>query len=128
VTAIYEIVPAGAKGWVGPRRYDDAGAADVPGKGGELAFVKLRYKLPDGQTSRLIERPVPASLLLRAARPSGDFAFATSVAAFGQTLRGDELMNGYSHAQIADLAGRQSDFWRQEFVRLVGVAGSLKGG
>jgi Ca-activated chloride channel family protein len=128
VTAIYEIVPAGAKGWVGPRRYDDAAPVAAGGTAGELAFVKLRYKLPDGDTSRLIERPVPASLMARAARPTGDFAFAAAVAAFGQALRGDELMNGFGFGQIADLAGRQQDFWRQEFVRLVGVAESLKGG
>ncbi|MCW1428810.1 vWA domain-containing protein [Novosphingobium sp. JCM 18896] len=125
VTAIYEIVPAGAQGWIGPRRYEEAAAATAVGKAGELAFVKLRYKLPDGTTSRLIERPVPARLLQASARPTGDFAFATAVAAFGQTLRGDAMMNGFTPAQIVSLAGRQQDFWRQEFLRLVGVAGSL---
>lgn len=127
MTAIYEIVPAGAKGWIGPRRYEEPQALDAPGRAGELAFVRLRYKMPDGQTSRLIERPVSAGLLRTADRPTGDFAFATAVAAFGQTLRGDALMNGFSNAQIASLAGRQGDFWRQEFVRLVGLAGSLAG-
>ncbi|WP_309141131.1 VWA domain-containing protein [Novosphingobium sp. G106] len=124
VTAIYEIVPAGAQGWIGPRRYEDA-APSTAGKAGELAFVKLRYKMPDGKTSRLIERPVSARLMQTSARPTGDFAFATAVAAFGQSLRGDAMMNGFTHAQIAALAGRQQDFWRQEFLRLVGVAGSL---
>ncbi len=125
VTAIYEIVPAGAKGWIAPRRYEETGMAFTSGRSGELANVKLRYKLPDGRTSRLIERPV---LPLRSplARPGGDFAFATAVAAFGQTLRGDELMNGFSPADVAALAGVQNDFWRQEFLRLVGVAGALK--
>ena len=126
VTAIYEIVPAGARGWNDPRRYEPV-APQGDARGGELAFVKLRYKLPDGTTSRLIERPVSASLMRTAARPTGDFAFATAVAAFGQRLRGDPLLNGYSHGQIAALAGGQRDFWRQEFVRLVGVAGSLGG-
>jgi Ca-activated chloride channel family protein len=125
VTAIYEIVPTGAQGWIGPRRYDDTAAANPVGRAGELAFVKLRYKLPDGKTSRLIERPVSARLMQASARPTGDFAFATAVAAFGQSLRGDAMMNGFTHAQIASLAGRQQDFWRQEFLRLVGVAGSL---
>ena len=37
------------------------------------------------------------------------------------------MMKGFSHAQIVSLAGRQSDYWRQEFVRLVGLAGSLAG-
>ena len=128
VTAIYEIVPAGARGWSDPRRYDDAQGAVDHDTRGELAFVKLRYKLPDGSTSRLIERPIAASLMRTAARPTGDFAFATAVAAFGQRLRGDTMLNGFSHAQIVSLAGRQNDYWRQEFVRLVGVAGSLAGG
>ena len=126
VTAIYEIVPAGARGWNDPRRYEPV-APQGDARGGELAFVKLRYKLPDGTTSRLIERPVSASLMRTAARPTGDFAFATAVAAFGQRLRGDPMLGGFSHAQIAGLAGRQNDFWRQEFVRLVGLAGSLAG-
>jgi len=128
VTAIYEIVPAGAKGWIAPRRYDDPLPEAAAGRAGELAMVKLRYKLPDGTTSRLIERVVPASLMARSARPTGDFAFAAAVAAFGQALRGDEMLNGFSHREIAALAGRQQDFWRQEFIRLVGVADSLKGG
>jgi Ca-activated chloride channel family protein len=126
VTAIYEIVPTGSRGWNDPRRYQDVSPRGDT-RGGELAFVKLRYKLPDGTTSRLIERPVAASLMRTAARPTVDFAFANAVAAFGQRLRGDALLQGYSHAQIAALAGRQSVFWRQEFVRLVGLAGSLAG-
>jgi Ca-activated chloride channel family protein len=128
VTAIYEIVPAGAKGWIAPRRYDDPLPENARNQAGELAHVKLRYKLPDGDTSRLIERTVPASAMARAASPTGDFAFAAAVAAFGQKLRGDEMMNGFDNADIAALAGRQEDFWRQEFVRLVGVAQSLQGG
>jgi len=127
VTAIYEIVPAGAKGWIAPRRYDDPLPASATGSS-ELAFVKLRYKMPDGTTSKLIERAVPASLVANAARPRGDFAFAAAVAAFGQTLRGDEMMNGFSNAQIEQLAGQQSDFWRQEFTKLVGLADTLNEG
>jgi len=129
VTAIYEIVPANMKGWIAPRRYEDAPAEGAPAaRSGELAFVKLRYKLPDGDTSRLIEQPVPAMLMWNRRAPSSDFRFAAAVAAFGQTLRGDELMKGFTHAQITELAGTQQDFWRQEFIRLVGVADSLKGG
>ncbi len=127
VTAIYEIVPVGAKGWIAPRRYEDALPEAARGRGGELANVKLRYKLPDGKTSRLIERQVLAKRG-DMARPSGDFAFAAAVAAFGQNLRGDELMKGFSQADVAALANGQNDFWRQEFLRLVGVAGSLKEG
>jgi Ca-activated chloride channel family protein len=124
VTAIYEIVPAGAKGWVDPLRY---GGATVEGeaRSEELAFVKLRYKLPDGTTSKLIERAVPTRLFASATLPRGDMAFATAVAAYGQLLRGDPLLGNFGYTQVVDLAGRQSDFWRQEFVRLADLAGGL---
>ncbi|MBV1919009.1 MAG: von Willebrand factor type A domain-containing protein [Sphingomonadaceae bacterium] len=128
VTAIYEIVPAGNKGWIGPRRYDDPLPKAGVGKASELAHVKLRYKLPNRKTSSLIERTVPTSLVHRSTSPTGDFAFAAAVAAFGQRLRGDEMLNGFTYDEIAGLARGQTDFWRQEFVRLVGVAGSLEEG
>ena len=124
VTAIYEIVPAGAKGWIEPRRYAD-GRGPAAGKGAELAFVKLRYKLPDGATSKLIERAIPARLMAAAGRPSGDMAFATAVVAFGQKLRGDPLLGDLSYSRIAALAEGQRDFYRQEFAKLVTAAGAL---
>lgn len=126
VTAIYEVVPAGAKGWVAPRRYDEIKKPAPGTKASELAFVKLRYKLPNGSKSRLIERTVPASSLTSAALPRGDMAFATAVAAFGQKLRGDALLGDFSYAGIERLAGSQGSFWRQEFKRLVGVAEGLR--
>lgn len=127
VTAIYEIVPTGSKGWISPRRYQDSLPNAAMRQSRELAHVKLRYKLPNGKTSRLIERTVPAMAMNSRQAMPRDFAFAAAVAAFGQSLRGDEMLNGFSHKEIVQLAGKQTDFWRQEFVRLVGVAGSLKG-
>jgi len=127
VTAIYEIVPAGAQGWVGPRRYETVEAEGGDRPTNELAYVKLRYKLPDGDTSRLIEHPIPAFLLRDAMLPRGDMAFATAVAAYGQRLRGDTLLNGYGFREIVSLAGGQRDFWRQEFLRLASLAEGLDG-
>jgi len=127
VTAIYEVVPAGGKGWIAPRRYEDAPKA-AAARIAEAANVKLRYKLPDGKTSKLIEQAVPASALRTAALPQGDFAFAAAVAAFGQVLRGDELMMGFTHADIGALASKQDNFWRQEFLRLNALAAGMKGG
>ena len=124
VTAIYEIVPRGMKGWIAPRRYGDPGES-IEARPAELAHVKLRYKLPDGTTSRLIERAVPASLLAAASAPRGDMAFAAAVAAFGQKLRGDPLLGVFGYAGIAALADGQRDYYRQEFAKLVAVAGSL---
>ncbi len=128
VTAIYEVVPVGGKGWIAPRKYEDAPAQAATARLAEAATVKLRYKLPDGDTSKLIEQVVPSSALKSATAPRGDFAFATAVAAFGQVLRGDEMMMGFTHADISALASKQDNFWRQEFLRLNELAGSMKGG
>jgi Ca-activated chloride channel family protein len=133
VTAIYEVVPFGLPGWISPRRYEgrtDRGPTAQPlHRLSEAAFVKLRYKLPDSETSQLIERAVPVSAMrLAPAAPQGDFAFATAVAAFGQILRGDELMNGFSFDDVGELAGNQDNYLRQEFLRLNELAASMKGG
>ncbi|WP_427964817.1 vWA domain-containing protein [Altererythrobacter sp.] len=127
VTAIYEIVPAGTKGWIAPRRYEDAPPAAAKNQMAEAAHVKLRYKLPNGSKSKLIDYVVPHSALKNARYPRGDFAFAASVAAFGQLLRGDELMMDFSFDDVDRLAGTQSDYWRQEFLRLNDVARSMNG-
>jgi Ca-activated chloride channel family protein len=128
VTALYEVVPANGAGWVSDRRYP-ANAVPAAASGeaaGELCFVKLRYKLPEGGASRLISRPVPAAMLRGAAAPTGDMAFVTAVAAFGQKLRGDKYLGTYGFADIQRLAGNPQTPWRQEFVRLTGMAGNRK--
>jgi len=127
VTAIYEVVPNGAQGWIGERRYQpvieaEGAAAD------EMAFVQLRYKLPGEDRSRLIRRPIAASALASARNPRGDMAFAASVAAYGQLLRGDELMGRFGFDDAVALAGNQDGFWREEFLRLAGIAESLDEG
>ena len=128
VTAIYEIVPAGGKGWIAQRRYEDTPSATAAAKLAEAANVKLRYKLPGGDTSKLIEQVVPSAAIRSATLPKGDFAFAAAVAAFGQVLRGDEMMMGFGFEDIGRLAGSQDNFWRQEFLQLNALAGSMKGG
>ena len=121
VTALYEVVPAGNRGWTPPRRYP-ANRTPAPAGGGELGIVRLRYTLPRGGPSREIDRPVPSALLRTARPPQGDAAFAVAVAAYGQKLRGDTHLGGYSFVDIRTLAGRQTDEWRGEFVKLVELA------
>ncbi len=126
VTALYEVVPVGAKGWTEQRRYAGNGAAATPasgaGPGGEMAYVRLRYKLPAGGASRELDRPVSAASLRTAAVPAGDTAFAVAVAAYGQRLRGDPLLERYTFADIRRLAGDAPDYWRQEFGQLTRLA------
>ncbi|MXP08664.1 vWA domain-containing protein [Pseudoblastomonas halimionae] len=119
VTALYEIVPADKDGWIAERRYDGNRAPSASGSGSEMAYIKLRYKLPDGDESTLVERAVPASMLAAAKPLRGDFAFVAGVAAFGQYLRGDDLLGDFGPDRIASLVGPQNDYYRAEFVKLV---------
>lgn len=121
VTAIYEVIPAGKSGWIGDRRYwkTKAGAAV---KGEEMAYLKLRYKSPDGAKSKLIAQTISSASLNNAPQPKGDLAFAVAVAAFGQKLRGDSKLADYSFDQVARLAGSPKGYWRQEFVKLTQLA------
>ncbi|MGA0530945.1 vWA domain-containing protein [Hansschlegelia sp. KR7-227] len=132
VTALYEIVPAGGRGRLADDlRYAPPAAPAPAGAGaGELGFLKLRYKLPNEDASRLIEQPIvskgqPESL---AAAPD-DVRFAAAVAAFGQKLKGARQLEGMEWAAIADLAegARGADRWgyRAGFVRLVRLADAL---
>ena len=121
VTALYEIMPTSGSGWMDEHRYP-ANRIPAATGGGELGFVKLRYKLPNESQSRLISRVVPASLMATATAPTGDMAFVTAVAAYGQKLRGDKYLGGYRLADATALAGNPQGYWRQEFVQLTRLA------
>jgi Ca-activated chloride channel family protein len=122
VTALYEIVPVGSQGWLGERRYEANRPKGPVRPGGELAFVQLRYKLPNEDSSRLIQQPIPASAIAAARPPAGDMAFAASVAAYGQKLKMDPRLANFGWDRIRGLAGPVQDYWRQEFVKLVDLA------
>ncbi|HWT11830.1 MAG TPA: YfbK domain-containing protein, partial [Allosphingosinicella sp.] len=124
VTALYEIVPTGSPGWLPDRRYE-ANRREAAGTGNdELAFLRLRYKLPGERESRLIEQPVSARLVRAARAPEGDTAFVAAVAAYGQLLRGDTNLGGFTFADARRLAqrARTDDYWRREFARLTEIA------
>ena len=119
VTALYEVMPASASGWLPDRRYPGNRTTQAAtGLRGELAQIKLRYKLPKGKKSRLITRQIAASQLQDAPQPRGDMAFAVAVAAFGQKLRGDKYLGDFDFGKIGLLTGSGGDYWRQEFRQL----------
>src|SRR5262245_12093574 len=89
VTVFYELVPAGEKvevPGVDPLKYQDAPKPNAgASRTREWLTVKLRYKDPEEEKSKLLEVPVTTSALK--ATPSVDFQFAAAVAAFGMILR-----------------------------------------
>src|SRR5205085_3270833 len=124
VTAIYEIVPVGGRGWLPQRRYEGNQRRALGDDNGELAFLRLRYKLPGQDQSRLIEQPVGASLIRTARAPTGDTAFAVAVAAYGQLLRGDTNLADFTFADARALAerGAGGNYLRREFLGLTELA------
>jgi len=148
VTALYELVPVGAKDvaavpQVGePLKYQALGnggqRSEVRGQeqgkltdaaaSGELLTLKLRYKEPDGIESRLLEVPLKdRGGKFNAA--SQDLQFAAAVASFGMILRGSEHRGSGNLPAVAEIAsgsiGNDPNGYRAEFVDLVRKAQSL---
>jgi Ca-activated chloride channel family protein len=125
VTALYEIVPVGGPRTMGDLRYAPAQA--VSSSGTEYGFVKIRYKLPKSETSRLISTPINRlSEVQRFEQAPQDARFATSVAAFAELLRGGRYNGAMSYEdvlKIASAARGKDDFgYRSEFIQLVRAA------
>jgi Ca-activated chloride channel family protein len=132
VTALYEITPAGSGGELNdPLRYGtSAPVANEVAADDELGFLKMRYKAPLGDVSKLIEMPISRDLVLDDAMKAGDDPrFAAAVAAFGQKLKGSSYGETITWQQISDLAngskGADVNGYRAEFVQLVGLAALL---
>jgi Ca-activated chloride channel family protein len=134
VTAIYEIALKGSKGLrIDPLRYGGGQADGKPDpSAAEFAFLRLRYKAPDGDVSRLIETPLAVAALDATGETPADARFAMAVAAFGQKLRGGDYLGEFGFEQIAAAAraarGDDADGYRAEFIELVEIAKVLKPG
>ena len=91
--------------------------------------MKLRYKTPDGDKSRLIEVPVRAGAEKGFEQASQDFQFAAAVAAFGMKLRGSPSSGNISWQDIQKIArrnlGEDPGTYRAEFLTLVEKARQL---
>jgi len=131
VTALYEVVPVGAETDTeirepGELRYQvRPGQEDLSSGAGtdELAFVKLRYKEPDGEVSKLLTYPVEDG-------PGGmdtNTRFASAVAAFGMLLRDSPHRGDATFEMVWDLASPVADdgAYRHGFLHLVEVARAL---
>jgi len=129
VTALYEVALRGSGGERSDALRYQPGDGKIDGNG-ELAFLRLRYKAPDGDTSQLIERSITrADMAPSLAQASASLRFAASVAAFGQILRGGRYTERYGYADVLTLAraarGDDAQGWKNEFMQLVELAQDL---
>ena len=132
VTALYEITPVGSSAtMVDPLRYGTSSTTPAA-SGDEIAFLRMRYKLPDSDVSQLIEQPITPSVVHgNIGDVSDDMRFAAAVAAFGQKLRGSDYGGDISWQAIEALArsgkGADDTGYRAEFIQLVQSAAMLAG-
>ena len=138
VTALYEVVPAG-KDVPTPARVDalkyQTPAAEKPenrnqkpGISTELLTLKLRYKAPDGDTSKLLEFPLTDAGATWE-KSSRDFRFAAAVAGYGMLLRDSPHKGIATWASVHELAvegrGEDATGYRAEFISLLEKAQTL---
>jgi Ca-activated chloride channel family protein len=130
VTAIYEITPVGGRTFTDPLRYQEGRASDMQPSANELGFLRIRYKLPGQDNSRLIERPITnADNFISIDRAPESTRWATAVAGYGQLLRGDPYLDrGFRWDDVINLGqGARGDDefgWRAEFIQLARAAAS----
>lgn len=133
VTALYEVVPAGVAidlPGIDALKYQrpasEAAASDD--HGAELMTVKLRYKEPAGERSRLLSLAVQDRAQ---GSSSANLRFSAAVAEFGMLLRDSEHKGNASYAQVLELAedgrGEDREGYRAEFLDLVRAAEGMSG-
>jgi secreted protein with Ig-like and vWFA domain len=142
VTALYEIVPAGKEVGtpsVDPLKYQPSQPDEESSirykktlvgeaASNELLTLKLRYKLPDADTSTKVEYPIidKGGSFNDA---SDDFQFAAAVASFGMMLRHSQYKGQTSYDAILEIAqsalGKDPHGYRAEFLDLVRAAKSI---
>ncbi len=125
ITLLFELTLNGQKAAVDKLRYTSEKTPIKSGKEKELAWLKLRWKSPQGKESQLAEFPLAPTINIA----SEDMLFRAAVAAYGQKLRGSEYLNDTSWQQIKQWAqqakGQDQQGYRAEFIRLVGLAEGL---
>ena len=125
VTALYEIIPVGVESEffkIDPLKYQKSKVERSAENSNELMTIKLRYKKPDQDISKLIVHPlVDTNTTL--ASTSENFRWSASVAAFGMLLRESEYVKNFNYDQVVQLAqgakGGDVEGYRIEFINIV---------
>ncbi len=130
VTAIYELTPVDSPAKVfDPLRYVKEGFKTKSGSN-EFAFVKIRHKLPNSDSSTLQTFPISQKQERSLKRASDDVRFAAALAAVGQKLRGQTQVSDFSYEDTIELAsgakGEDKHGYRAEFIQLVRLMKSLE--
>ncbi|MDT3296222.1 VWA domain-containing protein [Shewanella sp. SP2S2-6] len=133
VTALYELryVEAGNRMNDKLRYGVDAQTGQEKYSREEIAFLKLRYKLPEQTQSQLLSYPIRLDQSVKQLeQASDDFRFAAAVAGLGQLLNGSHYLHQFDYAQLSQLArsalGDDPFGYRHEFVQLMETAAAIE--
>ena len=121
VTAFFEIIPVNSSDSIGtavdPLRYSDV----ITTGSDDFMTVKIRYKEPDGDVSKLIEHTVGPEALQQ--KVSNNFQFASAVAEFGLIITDSKYKSDSSLTSVVKRAttavGEDTFGLRTEFLDLV---------
>ena len=121
VTALYEIIPVNSEQEIPETELKyQAESGNVGVENGEWLNLKIRYKAPDSDESRLCSYPVTEDAYME--QPGEDFYFAAAVAEFGLLVRDSEYKKDASFENVRELlklVDTESDEYKDEFVYLV---------
>ncbi|MFT5819949.1 MAG: Ca-activated chloride channel family protein [Crocinitomix sp.] len=132
VTALYEVMMKGegdsTTPTVDPFRYQEDNPTESRKYGSELLTVKFRYKAPDGDQSKLLERNLKNNVT-DWSKLSDNYKFSAAVAGFGMLLRESEFKGTLNFDAVLKLAkegkGSDNNGYRAEFLRLVDAAKTI---
>ncbi|MEM8895850.1 MAG: von Willebrand factor type A domain-containing protein [Bacteroidota bacterium] len=130
VTALYEIIPVGVESDllnVDPLKYQSNAPIKSNQNRGEWMTVKVRYKAPNGEESKLISKTVTTS---DKDVKTENIRWSSAVAAFGMLLRDSEFKGNTNYADLIASArqykGADNYGYRSEMIKLMEMAELLQ--
>lgn len=126
VTALYELIPAGLES-NNTRKVDKLKYQKnaVKASNNEIAAVKMRYKTPDGNTSKLM-----SVVVQNKEQMTDNLTFASAVAGYGMLLGDSKYKDEWKFEDVIKQAkaskGNDEEGYRAAFIRLVEKTELLK--
>jgi len=126
---LYEIIPVGTKvpegmPTIDELKYSEKQTAKTVNSD-ELLTVKLRYKEPDGDTSKLMSKVLKQEAYVPFAKATDDTRFALSVAAFAELVKKSRYSKNTDIKKLLETArkakGEDAEGYRADFIKLVSL-------
>jgi len=133
VTAVYELIPANSESGealltsVDPLKYQQSNSLSVAANSNEWMTVKLRYKAPDSNTSKLFSVTAQdGDISLK--QTSGNYRLSAGIIAYAMILRNSKYKANCTYKMAKQLveSRKGQDQYTRELVELIDLAKALK--